>query len=45
MFINIRKRGREGKTEGNIDVREKHPLVASSRLPDEGSNQQPRYVP
>ena len=36
MFIDFRKRGRE--RESSIDVREKHQLVASRMLPDQGLN-------
>ena len=35
---------RERERERNIDVREKHPSVASHRHPDRESNPQPRYV-
>ena len=51
MFIDFRERGREmrdGERErerNNIDVREKHWLVASHMYPDRGSNPQLRYVP
>ena len=57
MFIDCRKRGRkkEGGREGgqgeerqrerDIDMREKHGLVASHTCPNQGVNLQPRYVP
>ena len=43
VFIDFRDRGR-GVGE-NIDVREKHQLVASCTHPDGGLNLKPRYVP
>ena len=39
------QRERKGEREGNINVREKHWLVASRMYPDGGLNLQPRYVP
>ena len=45
MFIDFRKRGSEREKGRNIDVREKHQLVASHTLPDWGLNPQPRHVP
>ena len=36
---------REGGRDENIDVREKHRLVASPMCLDRGLNLQPRYVP
>ena len=39
-----RGRGRE-KEERNIDMRDKHHLVASHMHPDQESNLQPRHVP
>ena len=39
------ERQRERERERNIDVREKHQLVASCKCPNWGSNLQPRYVP
>ena len=46
MFMDFRKRKEGGKSERkrNIDVREKHPLVAFHMCPYWGSNRQPRYV-
>ena len=44
MFIDFRERGRERQREKNIDVREKHQLVASCVCPDWGSNLQPFHV-
>ena len=38
-----RRKGRE--REINIDVTEKHQSVAPGKLPDWGSNPQPRFVP
>ena len=40
MFL-LRKRERHT----DIDVREKHQVVASCMCPDQGSNPQPRHVP
>ena len=39
-----RGEGREEERERNIDVREKHPLVASPKHPDRGPNQQHWHV-
>ena len=44
LFI-FRERGREGDRERNINVREKHLLVASHPRPRGGTNPQPRHVP
>ena len=40
-----RREGRERETERKIDGREKHQWAASHMLPDQGQNQQPRFVP
>ena len=40
-----RGEGREKKRERNMDVREKHWLVASYTSADQGPNLQPRHVP
>ena len=51
MFIDFRegrrewKRERERERERNVDMREKHWLVASRLCPKWASNQQTRYVP
>ena len=45
LFIAFREREREEGRERNIDVREKHQLVASHIYNDQGLNLQPRYVP
>ena len=45
MFIDFRKRGREGEREGDKHQRErKHQLVASHILPYQGPNLQPGHV-
>ena len=44
MFIDFREEGGERVRERDIDVREKHQMVASCMCPDQGSNPQPRYV-
>ena len=36
---------RERERERDIDVREKHPSIASHMCPDQGLNAQPRLVP
>ena len=41
----FRERRRKGEREGNIDLREKHCLVASCMHPDWEPNPQPRHVP
>ena len=38
MFIDFRKRGREGERQKDIDVREKHQSVSSRTHPDTGLN-------
>ena len=48
FFHAFRERGREKegrRKDGEEDVREKHPFVASCTNPNWGSNSQPRYVP
>ena len=45
LCIDFWVRGREGKREGTINVRDKHRLVASCTCPDGGLNPQPRHVP
>ena len=48
MFIAFRENGMKeggGEKEKNIDVWEKHWLVASCMHPNRGENPQPRYVP
>ena len=37
--------GRERERDRNIDVREKHRLVASCTHPNQGLNSRPRHVP
>ena len=44
LIFSERREGRERKGE-NIDVREKHQLVASCTHPNWGLNPQPRHVP
>ena len=45
MLIDFRERGSRGRErERNIDVREKHQLVASHTCPDQGLNSQPTYL-
>ena len=39
------KGGREREGERNIDMKEKHLLVASCMCPDQGPTLQPRHVP
>ena len=43
IHLLVLERGRE--RERNIDVKEKHQLIASHMCPDWGLNLQPRYVP
>ena len=45
LLILEREEGREKERERNIDVREKHQLVAPCTHPDWGPNPQPRHVP
>ena len=46
LFIySERKEGREKERERNMDVREKHSLVASCTHPDQEPNLQPRHEP
>ena len=46
MIIDCREGdGGERERKRNIDMREKHPLVASCTHPDWGPNLQPRDVP
>ena len=47
MFIDFREteREREEKGERDINVKEKHGLVAFCMYLDQGSNLKPRYVP
>ena len=45
LFILERGEGREKQRDGNIDVREKHRLVALHTHSDLGPNQQPRHCP
>ena len=46
MIIDFREgEGGERERKRNIDMREKHPLVASCTHPDWGPNLQPRDVP
>ena len=40
-----RKKEREKERKRNINVRDKHQLVASHSCLDQGLNLQPRYVP
>ena len=40
-----REKERERERERNIDVREKHGLVASCTHPNWGPNRRPTYVP
>ena len=46
IYLFLEKREwRDKERERNIDVREKHQLVVSLTLPDQGPNVQPRHVP
>ena len=45
VFIDSRERGRERKRERNIDVRQKHWLVASRMCANQESTPKHRYVP
>ena len=45
MHIDFREKGGGGEREGNIDVREKHQLVAPCTQPEQGPNPKPKHVP
>ena len=45
MHIDFREKGGDGEREGNIDVREKHQLVAPCTQPEQGPNPKPKHVP
>ena len=45
LLILQRGEWREKETERNINVREKHQLVATHTCPNQGLNPQPRHVP
>ena len=45
FFHRILERQDEEERGRNIDVRGKHGLVASAKLPNRGSNPKPRYMP
>ena len=45
FYFFIFRKGRKKEKERNIDMREKHQLVASRTCPNWGPNQQPRHMP